>query len=173
MCKGWFASPTTLATPQESTVHLNTHSASALPTDTMAHRITYARTCAGMSYASMAAAIGVHRDYYSLIEKRKCDRIGIDHLLAISRATKTDIGWIIYGDTQPPVLPLTAPTVGQRMRQFRQQNGITCKALAQKAFGVQRLTSISAWESDKTRPELRTLRMIADAYGISVVSFIP
>lgn len=153
-------------------MHLNTFSASTLPTDTMPHRITYARTCAGLNYTDMAAAIGVHKDYYKIIE-RKCDRIDIAHLLAIARTTNTEPEWLIYGDQIPRLVPLSAPTTGQRLRQFRQQNGITCKALAQTAFGVQRLSSISSWETDRTQPELRTLMRIADAYGISVMSFIP
>ena len=139
----------------------------------MPQRIAYARTCAGLSCSAMAAGIGVHKDYCKLIEK-KCDRISISHLLSIARLTETDPEWLIYGDViLPRIALLSAPTIGQRLRQFRQQNGITCKALAQTAFGTQKLSSISSWESDRMIPELRTLRIIADAYGISVMSFIP
>ena len=172
MCKGWFASPSTLATPKEEIVHLNSHTASSMPTDTMPQRIAYSRTCAGLSCSAMAAGIGVHKDYYKLIEK-KCDRISISHLLSIARITETDPEWLIYGDSLPRLALLSAPTIGQRLRQFRQQNGITGKALAQTAFGVNKMSSLSAWESDRMLPELRTLRLIADAYGISVMSFIP
>lgn len=171
MCYGRIAHPTTMATPRKSIVPLATVSASQLPTITMPQRIAYARTRSGMSITAMAAAIGVHKDYYKLIEQR-CDRISIPTLCAISSVTGSDLDWLIYGPVAPPHIPLTAPTIGQRLRQFRTQNGITCKALAQTAFGVNKLSSISKWETDRMFPELRTLKLIADAYHISVTSFI-
>lgn len=160
-----------MATPLESIVPITDYATAALPISTMPERIAYARTRAGYSIVRMASAIGVHKDYYKLIE-RQCDRIGIHTLCAIADATQTDLDWLIYGPAAPEHFPLDAPTLGQRLRQFRTVNGITCKALAQKAFGVNKLSTISFWETDRTKPELRTLKRIADAYSISVVSFI-
>ena len=164
-----------MTTPQESNVrfHLNSVTAASLPTDTMPQRITYARTCAGLSFTSMARVLGVHKDYYKLIEK-KCDRIGIDHLLSIARITDTDPEWLIYGDKLlPRIVLLSAPTIGQRLREFRNRDGITCHAFAQTVFGVNKVSSMARWETDRMIPELRTLMRIADAYNISVMSFIP
>ena len=171
MCKGWFASPTTLATPQESIVHLNSYTASDMPTDTMEQRIAYARTCSGLSYTAIANAIGVHKDYYKIIEK-KCDRISVEHLLSICRATSSDPSWIIYGSCPPPCVPLNSPTLGQRIREFRKSRNITCRSFSQTAFNMPRYSSIPKWETDRMIPELRTLMRISVAYGISVVSFI-
>lgn len=137
----------------------------------MPQRIAYARARAGLGIVAMAKAIGVHKDYYKLIEQR-CDRIGIPTLCAISNVTGTDIDWLVYGSSPPPLYPLSAPTIGQRMRQFRTLNNITCKALAKTAFGVEKLSSIAKWETDRMLPELRTLMLIANAYHISVTSFI-
>ena len=160
-----------MATPRESIVPITEYATASLPISTMPERIAYARTRAGYGIVRMASAIGVHKAYYSLIE-RQCDRIGIDTLCAISDVTQTDLDWLIYGPNPPDHFPLDAPTPGQRLRQFRTINGITCKALAQKAFGLNKLSTISSWETDRTKPELRTLKRIADAYSISVVSFI-
>lgn len=173
MCNGSFASPATLATPREQIVHLDTQIASHLPTDTMMQRIVYARTRAGLTQARMAELIGVHRDYYKLIEQRSCDRIGLDHLLGICRAASVSPSWLIYGNDPPPMVSLVGATVGQRMREFRVQRGLSCAAIARHAFGVKKLSSFALWESDRMMPELRTLRIIADAYGVDVASFIP
>ena len=173
MCYGSFASPATLATPREKIVHLDTQIASHLPTDTMMQRIVYARTRAGLTQARMAELIGVHRDYYKLIEQRACDRIGLDHLLGICKAACVDASWLIYGHDAPPMVSLDGATVGQRLHDFRTQRALSAASIARCAFGVNKLSSFGLWERDRMMPELRTLRIIADAYGINVVSFIP
>lgn len=173
MCNGSFASPATLATPRESIVHMGTQIASQHPTDTMMQRITYARTRAGISQSRMAELIGVHRDYYKLIEQKACERIGLDHLLGICKAASVSPSWLIYGDDSPPMVLLAGDTVGQRLRDFRTQRALSAASIARTAFGVRKLSSFYLWESDRMLPELRTLRIIADAYGINVVSFIP
>jgi len=161
-----------LATPHENVVPLLNFATSDYPTETMEQRITYARVRSGLTIAAISAAMGIHKDYYILIE-RKCDRIGPDNLLRFCAVTGVDPSWIVYGNDPPPSIPLTAPTIGQRLRQFRTLHGITCKALSQTAFGVSKQSSLPLWETDRMMPELRTLMRIANAYGISVMSFIP
>lgn len=166
------ASPTTLATPHENVVPLNAFSASSHPTDTMEQRIAYARIRSGITITALASAMGIHKDYYILIE-RKCDRIGPDNLLRFCSITGADPSWIVYGDEQPPMVPLSAPTIGQRIREYRLTNGITCKRFAQDVFHVPKSSSISGWESGRHQPELRTLMMIASTYGFNALSLIP
>ena len=173
VCYGSFASPATLATPREAVVHMGTQIASSHPTNTMMQRIAYARTRAGISQTRMADLIGVHRDYYKLIEHRTCERIDIDHLLGICKAASVTPSWLIYGDDPPPLVLLNGSTIGQRLRDFRMQRALSAAAIAREAFGVKRVSSFSLWESGRMMPELRTLMIIADAYGIDVVSFIP
>lgn len=172
MCKGSFVSPNTLDTPTETIVPLGTHRASSLPTDTMEQRITYARVKSRLTIQALSAHMSIHKDYYRIIEQ-KADRIGVDHLMLFCSATGADPSWIIYGNNAPPMLPLSSSTVGKRMREFRTVKQITCKALAQQAFGCQKLSSISKWETDRMSPELRTLMRISSAYGFNVLSFIP
>lgn len=138
----------------------------------MPQRIAYARIRSGHTYVSFAKAIGAHKDYCKLLEDH-CDRISIAHLLSIARVTRTDPGWLIYGDRQPPLLMFDGSTIGQKLRDFRTACNITGAAIARRAFGDNKLTSLSKWESDRMLPELRTLRIIADTYGFSVMSFIP
>ena len=171
-CNGVFNSLSTLATPRNSVVPINKPTASTLPIDTMPQRIAYARILSGHTYVSFAHAIGVHKDYCKLLENH-CDRISISHLLSIARITGTDPGWLIYGNHQPPVLTFEGITIGQKLRYFRMACNISGAAIARHAFSVDKLTSLPKWESDRMQPELRTLRIIADAYGFSVMSFIP
>lgn len=161
-----------MATPRNSVVPITEQTTVTLPTDTMPQRIAYARIRSGHTYVSFAQSIGAHKDYCKLLEEH-CDRISIAHLLAISRVTCTDPGWLIYGTSQPPTLMFEGSTIGQKLRDFRTSCNITGVSLARRAFGVNKLTSLPKWESGRIVPELRTLRLIADAYGFSVMSFIP
>lgn len=138
----------------------------------MPQRIAYARIRSGHTYVSFSKAIGAHKDYCKLLEDH-CDRISVAHLLAISRVTCTDPGWLIYGTSQPPALMFGGNTIGQKLHDFRTTCNITGSSLARRAFGVNKLSSLPKWESGRIVPELRTLRLIADAYGFSVMSFIP
>jgi len=164
--------PITLATPHMETVHLSTYSAADHPINTIEQRVRYARLRAGLSATYSAQAIGVNRDYYNLLEK-KCDRINPYTLMKICQMTHTDIGWILYGDQQPPHVPLEGDTIGQRSRNFRKANGLTIVSVSGTVFGVHKVSTFSAWETDRCVPELRTLMRIAAGYGISAVSFIP
>lgn len=146
-------------------------SASSYPTDTMEQRIKYARIASGLPVRVISDAMGIHRDYYHFIEKR-CNRINPHNLLRFCKTTGADPGWILYGDNQPPIVPLSGDSIGLRIREFRLSKGLTLAGFAQQAFNVPKNSSISAWESGKLIPEIRTLMRIADAFGISAVSFL-
>lgn len=153
-------------------MHLGTQIAAQQPTDTMEHRIAYARIRAGLSQAAMAQLIGVHRDYYKIIEKKSCERIDIDHLFAISKTASVSLSWLIYGDDPPPLVSIAGATIGQRLRNFRVSNALSGCDIARRAFGVNKLSSLYLWEKDQMVPELRSLRKIADAFGFNVVSLL-
>lgn len=138
----------------------------------MEDRIRLARLRSGVSVADLAQRMAIHKDYYHCLE-RKADRITPCHLVSFCQVTSADPSWIIYGDNPPPTIPLSAPTIGQRIREFRTLNHITAGAFAQQAFGVSKASSLSKWETDRMTPELRTLMRISAAYSFSVMSFIP
>jgi len=162
----------TLATPHEETIHLNTHCAKDCPTETMEQRIKYARLCSGKSITEIASSMGIHKDYYKLIEV-KCERMNPFNLIRFCQITNADISWVIYGEHQPPYIELHGNTIGQRIRYFRKSNGITLCGLSSTVFGVHKSSSICGWESEKYIPEIRTLMRIASAYNISAISFLP
>ena len=151
---------------------MSAFSAADYPTDTLEQRVRYARIRAGLSVTYSAQVIGVNRDYYNLLEK-KCDRINPGILVKICQLTHADIGWILYGDHQPPAVHLDGDTIGQRIRYFRKTNGLTIVSVSSTVFDVHKVSTFSAWETDRCIPELRTLMRIAAAYGISAASFIP
>lgn len=131
-----------------------------------------ARTCAGMSCADVARSIDIHRDSYALLEK-KADRISLDHFIRFCRAVRADPSFILYGSSPPPLVSLSGSTIGQRIREYRLSTGLSARQFGYRMLGAKRNTSISAWESGSTVPELRSLMMIGRAFGINVVSFLP
>lgn len=126
----------------------------------------------GLSIAKISLFAEIHPDYYRHFENNFL-RCKPSTIRAFSNVTGVDLGWIIYGDNQPPTIPLSGSTIGQRLREFRELNNISRKQMAQDAFGVSKKASIASWEQEEYAPELRSLMRIADAYGINVVSFIP
>lgn len=162
-----------METPTVKTRHSYTeYRVSDLPTATLEQRIRYCRIRAGFSGAEVARLIGVHPDYYHILE-RKADRIGVGHLQRFCHAVGADLPFILYGSDPPPLHVLTAPTIGARIREFRTSNGMSARQFGYRVLGVKRTTSVNAWESDSAIPELRSLMMIASAFGMSAVSFIP
>lgn len=131
-----------------------------------------ARTYAGMSCADVARSIGIHRDSYALLEK-KADRISLDHFERFCRSVCADPSFILYGSSSPPLIPLYGRTIGDRIREYRLSTGLSARQFGYIMLGAKRSTSLSAWESGSTVPELRSLMMISRAFGINVVSFLP
>lgn len=131
-----------------------------------------ARTCAGMSCADVARAMGIHRDSYLLLEK-KADRISLAHFVGFCRSVCADPSFILYGSSSPPFVPLSGVTIGQRIREYRLSTGLSARQFGYRMLGAKRTTSLSAWESDSTIPELRSLMMIGQVFGVNVVSFLP
>lgn len=143
-----------------------------MPIDTMEDRMRCARVRSGLACSALAQHIGIHPDAYPLLEK-KADRIHPFHLLRFCRAVDVDLSWIIYGSSPPPLVPLSGSTIGERIREYRLSTGLSARQFGYRMLGAKRNTSVSAWESGATIPELRSLMMIANAFGVSVVSFFP
>lgn len=131
----------------------------------------HARARAGMSCADVARQIGIHDDSYSLLEK-KADRIHPYHFLRFCSAVNADPSFIIYGHTPPPLVHLSGATIGERLREYRLSTGLSARQFGHRVLCAKRNTSLSAWESGSTIPELRSLVMVSNAFGINVVSFL-
>lgn len=173
MWEGWFALLPTTETPAEKSRHsLSDFRVSDLPISTMEQRIQYCRIHSGLSCAEISQQMGIHSDYYYLLEQ-KADRIGPDKLMRFCSATRSEPGFILYGASPPPVVTLTGATIGERIREYRLSTGLSARQFGYRMLGAKRTSSLSAWESGSTIPEMRSLMMIANAFGISAVSFLP
>lgn len=131
----------------------------------------YARVRAGMSCADVSRQIGIHDDSYSLLEK-KADRIHPYHFLRFCFSVNADPSFIIYGHTSPTLVHLSGATIGERLREYRRSTGLSARQFGYRVLGAKRNTSLSAWESGRTIPELRSLMLVSNAFGINVVSFL-
>lgn len=151
---------------------MSEHQKPANPIDTPKNRIHHARLLSGMSISKISLLTEIHPDYYRHFENNFL-RCRPKTIRAFSTVTGCDLGWIIYGEEQPPMVSLSGDTIGQRLLAFRELNNISRKQLAQEAFGVSKKASIASWEREEYAPELLSLMRIADAYGVNVVSFIP
>ncbi len=56
-------------------------------------------------------------------------------------------------------------TLGNKIQEIRKNNNLTQEEFAQK-FYVTRQT-VSNWENNKNYPDMSSLKMISDTYGIS------
>ncbi len=83
------------------------------------------------------------------------------HRLEAAPFMSASAGPVYYGTTEP------LPT---RLRRFRELCGISRSELALRT-GLSRPT-IWAWESGKTRPRLRNLRVLANVLGISQLELV-
>lgn len=137
----------------------------------MEQRMRYARVRAGLSCADVARTIGIHEDSYALLEK-KADRIHPHHLLRFCSAVVADPSFIIYGHAAPPFVQLSGTTICDRIREYRMSTGLSARQFGYRMLGAKRNTSVSAWESGSTIPELRSLMMISNAFNVSAVSFL-
>lgn len=131
----------------------------------------HVRVLSGMSCAGVARHIGIHEDSYCLLEK-KADRIHPHHFLRFCSCVGADPSFILYGQDSPPLVPLSGKTIGDRLREYRLFTGLSARQFGYRVLGAKRNTSLSAWESGSVIPELRSLMMIANAFGINVVSFL-
>jgi len=61
-------------------------------------------------------------------------------------------------------------TLGDNIRKARKKMGLTQEELADKLY-VSRQT-ISSWENDKSYPDIHSLLMISDLFGVSLDSLI-
>lgn len=167
-----FSYPSTNTTPLiQSCQNVSNFRVSDLPTATMEQRMRYSRVLAGMSCADVARQIGIHDDSYVLLEK-KADRIHPRHFLRFCSCVGADPSFILYGQAPPPFVHLSGKTIGDRLREYRLSIGLSARQFGYCVLGAKRNTSLSAWESGSTIPELRSLMMIANAFGINVVSFL-
>lgn len=138
----------------------------------MEQRMVYCRIRAGISCSDLAKHMGIHRDSYFQFEKR-AERIHPQHFLLFCQATGADPSFVLYGSSPPPLVPLSGATIGQRLREYRDQTGLSARQFGYHIIGAKRNTSVSAWESGSTIPEMRSLLMIASAFSINAVSFLP
>jgi transcriptional regulator with XRE-family HTH domain len=64
---------------------------------------------------------------------------------------------------------MTVPTFAERLRQLRQEAGLTLQALADKA-GMHR-ESVAQLERNRRQPTWDSVQALADALGLSVEAF--
>lgn len=57
-------------------------------------------------------------------------------------------------------------TFGEKIKNLREQNGITQEELAQKLYVTR--TAVSKWENDKGFPSIDTLKHIAELFGVTL-----
>ena len=153
-------------------VPFSAEKASDLPISTPEERVRHARILSGLTITQLASVIGVHRDYYRMFEA-SITRSNPNTLRRFCLATGVTFSWILYGDSPPPSIQLHAPTIGQRIREFRECRHISKAQFARDVFGVPKKPSILCWENDEYTPELQTLMRIASTYHLDVSSFIP
>ncbi len=60
--------------------------------------------------------------------------------------------------------------LGKRLKEYRSQAGMTQDELAEKLF-VSRQT-ISSWENDKSYPDIHSLLMLGDVFGVSLDTLV-
>lgn len=60
--------------------------------------------------------------------------------------------------------------LGNQIRHYRNEQGLSQEALAEKIFVSRQ--SVSNWENDKTYPDIHTLLLLADAFGVSLDALI-
>ena len=167
-----FCPHSTLETPAVYSVPFSAEKASCLPVSTPEERVRHARTHSGLTIVQLASAIGVHRDYYRMFEAN-ISRSNPNTIRRFCLVTGVDLSWILYGDSPPPSIQLHAPTIGQRIREFRERNHISKAQFARDVFHVPKKPAILCWENNQNLPELQTLMRIADAYQLDASSFIP
>lgn len=61
-------------------------------------------------------------------------------------------------------------SLGKKMKQFREQRGITQSGLAEELSVTRQ--AVSNWERDKTLPDVYTLRQIASCFGMTLDEFM-
>ena len=60
--------------------------------------------------------------------------------------------------------------LGKRLKEYRNRLGITQDDLAEKLY-VSRQT-VSAWENDKTYPDIHSLLMLSDLFDVSLDTLV-
>ena len=60
--------------------------------------------------------------------------------------------------------------LGQRLKEYRSAAGMTQEELAEKMY-VSRQT-ISSWENDKSYPDIHSLLMLSDLFGVTLDTFV-
>lgn len=143
-----------------------------MPLDTLEQRIRYARIKAGLSGVQLAEKMSINKDYYWMIEK-KADRISVKHLQEIANATGETISFLAHGPQLPEIRPLAGATIGARIHTLRVEEGLSAREFCRKIGIASSSSIISGWELERYVPELRSLMIVASAFGISVESMIP
>lgn len=137
----------------------------------MEQRLKFCRLAANLSRTETAQMMGLHKDSYWRLEAH-CQRMSCYHLMAFCDITRADIGFILHGDPQPPVLPLEGDTIGARIASLRRQSRLSVRAFNVRCGFPENSSSITSWERGRYIPEVRSLLTIAKAFHINAASFL-
>lgn len=158
-----------MTTPETYSTH--THRTFDLPTSTIAERVAFARTRAGLSYRHLSDAMHQHRESIAASLASPV-RMRADRFAAFCFACHVDPAWVLSGDDPPPVLALSGRTIGQRLAHFRTTHSLSARAMA-RLCGLPQSGCVSAWETGRNIPQVESLLKIAAAFGVSAASFLP
>lgn len=137
----------------------------------MEQRLKFCRLAAKLSGPETAQGMGLHKDSYWRLEVH-CQRMSCSHLVAFCDITQADVGFILHGVSQPPLIPLEGDTIGARIASLRRRAKLSVRAFNAKCGFPENSSSITSWERGRYIPEVRSILTIAKAFHINAASFL-